>query len=66
MKNLPKFGNCSKSLLSNKSINAEYFIEYCKKLGFGNYADVKNFFGAKDIASMVDLNYIKLLNKQQV
>lgn len=48
----------------NIIITAEYFRQYRQKLGFGNQADVKNFFGAKDIVPIVDLNYIKLLNKR--
>ncbi len=43
-------------------ITAEYFREYRQKLGFGNQAGVKDFFGAKDITPTVDFNYIKLLN----
>jgi hypothetical protein len=43
-------------------ITAEYFRRYRQKLGFSSQADVKNFFGAKDITPTVDLNYIKLLN----
>lgn len=46
------------------TINEEYFRRYRQKLGFTNQADVKNFFGAKDITPAVDLNYIKLLNKR--
>lgn len=45
-------------------ITAEYFRQYREKLGFANQADVKNFFGAKDITPTVDFNYIKLLNKR--
>ncbi|MCI0618563.1 restriction endonuclease [bacterium] len=48
----------------NITITAEYFRQYRQKLGFGNQADVKNFFGAKDIVPTVDLNYLKLLNKR--
>src|SRR3989344_830600 len=44
------------------TINEEYFRKYRQKLGFTNQADVKNFFGAKDITPTVDLNYLKLLN----
>src|SRR3989338_11474829 len=44
------------------TIKAEYFRQYRQKLGFSNQADVKDFFGAKDITPTVDLNYIKLLN----
>jgi len=36
------------------TITAEYFRQYRQKLGFSNQADVKNFFGAKDI---IDQNY---------
>src|SRR3989338_4309609 len=46
------------------TITAEYFRQYRQKLGFSNQADVKNFFGAKDITPAVDLNYIKLLNER--
>ena len=48
----------------NIAITAEYFRQYRQKLGFSNQADVKNFFGAKDIVPSVDLNYLKLLNKR--
>lgn len=48
----------------NITITAEYFRQYRQKLGFGNQADVKNFFGAKDIVPTVDFNYIKLLNNR--
>lgn len=46
------------------TITVEYFRQYRQKLGFSNQADVKNFFGAKDITPTVDLNYIKLLNER--
>ena len=46
------------------TITAEYFRQYRQKLGFSNQADVKNFFGAKDITPTVDLTYIELLNKR--
>ncbi|OGG86789.1 hypothetical protein A3B87_01585 [Candidatus Kuenenbacteria bacterium RIFCSPHIGHO2_02_FULL_39_13] len=46
------------------TITAEYFQQYRRKLGFASQADAKNFFGAKDIAPSVDLNYIKLLNRR--
>ena len=46
------------------TITEEYFRKYRQKLGFSNQADVKDFFGAKDITPTVDLNYIKLLNKR--
>jgi len=46
------------------TITTEYFRQYRQKLGFANQVDVKNFFGAKDIAPTVDFNYIKLLNKR--
>src|SRR3989344_7525273 len=46
------------------TITAEYFKQYRQKLGFGNQADTKDFFGAKDIVPTVDLNYLKLLNKR--
>jgi len=46
------------------TITAEYFRQYRQKLGFSNQADVKKFFGAKDITPTVDLNYIGLLNKR--
>ncbi|MFH1890479.1 MAG: restriction endonuclease [Candidatus Kuenenbacteria bacterium] len=45
-------------------ITAKYFRQYRQKLGFDNQADVKNFFGAKDITPTVDFNYIRLLNKR--
>ena len=48
----------------NITITAEYFRQYRQKLGFGNQADVKNFFGAKDITPTIDLNYLKLLNER--
>ncbi|MFH1111616.1 MAG: restriction endonuclease [Patescibacteria group bacterium] len=44
------------------TITEEYFRQYRQKLGFTNQADVKNFFGAKDITPVVDLSYVKLLN----
>ena len=44
------------------TITAEYFRQYREKLGFSKQADVKDFFGAKDILPIVDLSYIKLLN----
>lgn len=43
-------------------ITAEYFGRYRKELGFANQADIKNFFGAKDIIPGVDFDYLKLLN----
>ena len=46
------------------TIANEYFRDYRKKLGFSSQADVKNFFGAKDITPNVDINYINLLNKR--
>jgi len=46
------------------TINEEYFRQYRQKLGFTNQADVKNFFGAKDITPIVDLSYVKLLNRR--
>jgi hypothetical protein len=46
------------------AITAEYFRQYRQRLGFTNQADVKNFFGAKDITPTVDLNYIALLNER--
>ena len=46
------------------TITAEYFRQYRQKLGFANQSDVKNFFGAKDIAPTVDFNYINRLNKR--
>ena len=48
----------------NIIITTEYFRQYRQKLGFGNQADVKNFFGAKDVIPAVDFNYIKLLNSR--
>ena len=44
------------------TITAEYSRPYRQKLGFTNQANVKDFFGAKDIKPTVDLNYIELLN----
>jgi len=44
------------------TITEEYFRQYRQKLGFTSQADVKNFFGAKDIIPVVDLSYVKLLN----
>jgi len=46
------------------TITTEYFREYRQKLGFSTQAATKSFFGAKDIIPIVDLNYIKLLNKR--
>lgn len=46
------------------TITTEYFKQYRRKLGFGNQADIKIFFGAKDIVPTVDFNYIKLLNSR--
>ena len=46
------------------TITAEYFSKYRKGLGFSNQAGVKSFFGAKDIAPTIDLEYIALLNKR--
>ncbi len=46
------------------TITAEYFRQYRQKLGFSNQADVKKFFGAKDITPTVDLNYVGLLNER--
>lgn len=51
-------------MLRQITITAEYFRQYRQKLGFANQADVKNFFGAKDITPTVNFNYIKLLNKR--
>ncbi|MFA5095631.1 MAG: restriction endonuclease [Candidatus Paceibacterota bacterium] len=48
----------------NMIITAEYFRQYRQKLGFSSQANVKDFFGAKDITPTVDLNYIKLLNER--
>ncbi len=45
-------------------ITTEYFRQYRQKLGFSNQANVKNFFGAKDIVPAIDLSYLKLLNKR--
>jgi len=44
------------------TITAEYFREYRRMLGFTNQADVKKFFGAKDVTPTVDFEYVKLLN----
>ncbi|MDO8505113.1 MAG: restriction endonuclease [bacterium] len=46
------------------TITAEYFRQYRQKLGFSNQADVKNFFGAKDITPTIDFNYVDLLNER--
>lgn len=46
------------------TITEEYFRQYRQKLGFTNQADVKNFFGAKDVTPVVDLSYVKLLNER--
>jgi len=46
------------------TISTEYFRQYRQKLGFSNQDDAKSFFGAKDIAPTVDLNYIAVLNKR--
>jgi len=46
------------------TITTEYFKQYRQKLGFSNQADVKSFFGAKDVIPTVDFGYIKLLNKR--
>lgn len=46
------------------TFTGEDFQQYRKKLGFSNQADVKNFFGAKNITPTVDLEYIKLLNER--
>ena len=46
------------------TITTEYFRQYRQSLGFTNQADVKSFFGAKDITPTVDLNYIHLLNER--
>ena len=51
-------------MLKHITITAEYFRQYRQKLGFSNQANVKNFFGAKDITPTVDFNYIDLLNKR--
>ncbi|MDP3661304.1 MAG: restriction endonuclease [bacterium] len=51
-------------MLKQIEITVEYFRQYRQKLGFSNQADVKNFFGAKDITPTVDFNYIDLLNKR--
>lgn len=46
------------------AITTEYFRQYRQSLGFTNQADVKNFFGAKDIPSTVNLDHIRLLNER--
>jgi hypothetical protein len=46
------------------TITAEYFKQYRQKLGFVSQADIKIFFGAKDIMPTVDFHYIKLLNNR--
>ena len=45
-------------------ISHQYFREYRNSLGFSRQEDAKKFFGAKDIAPGVDLEYIKLLNER--
>lgn len=45
------------------TITAEYFRQYRQKLGFSNQTDVKNFFGAKDIAPTVDLKNIETFKR---
>jgi hypothetical protein len=47
-------------------INAKYFKEYRRKLGFTNQLNVKNFFAGKDIIPSVDFNYIALLNDRLI
>mgnify|MGYP001580168422 CR=1 FL=1 len=48
----------------NITITTEYFAQYRQKLGFGNQADARNFFGAKDIVPKVDLRYAGALNSR--
>lgn len=51
-------------MIKEITITSEYFRQYRQSLGFTNQADVKNFFGAKDIPPTVDFNYIDLLNNR--
>ncbi len=51
-------------MIRHITITAEHFRQYRQKLGFSNQADVKDFFGAKDITPTVDFNYIALLNER--
>lgn len=43
-------------------IDTKYFRDYREKLGFTNQNEVKVFFGAKDIISRIDYEYIGSLN----
>ena len=43
-------------------IGTEYFRDYRRQLGFTSQAEVKNFFGAKDIVPTVDLDFVAKLN----
>lgn len=47
------------------TITAEYFRQYRQKLDLVSQADVKNFFGAKDITPKADLE-IKLNRKEKI
>ncbi|MFH1095948.1 MAG: restriction endonuclease [Candidatus Desantisbacteria bacterium] len=51
-------------MIGQTAITSEYFRQYRSKLGFANQADVKNFFGAKDVMPTIDFNYIELLNNR--
>jgi len=46
------------------TITTEDFQKYRRGLGFSNQADVKSFFGAKDVVPTVDLKYLELLNER--
>ena len=45
-------------------IDAEYFKEYRKRLGFSNQGNAKKFLSAKDIVPPVDLEYTQLLTNR--
>lgn len=57
---MPDFG----IIADMNTITTGYFRQYRSKLGFTNQANIKNFFGAKDIAPTIDFDYLKLLNKR--
>ena len=63
-KNLFEFINLQIIMLGQIAITTEYFRQYRQRLGFTNQADVKSFFGAKDIPSTVNLDHIRLLNER--
>ncbi len=45
-------------------VNTENFKQYRRELGFSSQAQVKEFFGAKDITPAVDPEYLKELNQR--